>query len=523
MKKILKWILKLKKAILFRMTNYLLISIMGVFIAKVFSNLTNDFMHGDYSEIGKNIVYIVLTILCTCVIIPVLQYKEANLMEREGAEADKAIFGDFLKCDISIGPEESGTYMNILWHDFPMYRMNLIFFCSSLGAGIVTTVVAVSMIAHYSLIFALFSMLFCLCAVIIPLGYQKKLEGKKNIFFGARDNVTEALKSILSNYEYIRLENQKGILDNVLLTRQEKQVHYVQDYQKSNIRLNYMNSVVMLMGEAAIYVCGCLMINKNILGYHNLIFVILMTSVTKKGISWLIEAVQCVHNIRSAGERIQFLDDIIHEENENIGEFCNVTVQNVTFSYDKSKTMCYPETTIEQNQVYLLQGKNGAGKSTFFKLLLGEYKNYTGEITINNLDIRRIAKKNLYQIFGYIPQNPVLFRMSVKDNIVFGNSNIDQAQYERLMEGFKLKDLEDRMVEFNGDGVSGGEAQSIVIVRELLRNASIYLVDEPFNTLDSDRKTAFCNYINEESDSTFLIISHQDLPIHRTIKNIVLK
>lgn len=87
-----KWIGRLKKAILFRGANYLLIGFMGMIIAFVFSDLTDKFLNGNYQQIGWIFFQIIMVALVNCFVIPVLQYKEANLMEKQGGEADVAFF-----------------------------------------------------------------------------------------------------------------------------------------------------------------------------------------------------------------------------------------------------------------------------------------------------------------------------------------------------------------------------------------------------------------------------------------------
>ncbi len=519
MKNSLKWIMKLKKAIFLRFFNYIFTGLMGIFCANIFSNLTTKFLQADYTEIGHIVLQIIIVLVFTCVIIPIMQYKEANVMETQGAKVDAIFFEEFILKDYKINESNCNIYMNVLWSDFPAYRMNLIYFCSFLGAGLLTTVISVCLIAYHSPLFSILSVLFCCISILLPLHFQKKLEEKREKTLKARDGVSEILRNIFANIEYIRLEKQKNMLGYLLTPKQKYFADTTMNYQKSNILMGCLLNIVMLSAEAVVYMCGCWAIGKQIMDYNILVYIILMTSVTRNGIYWLIEALSCVHDIRSASNRMRSLEiNSDADRIEKVETINEITIHNVSYTYEETKEkLAYANMCFKHNVVYWLKGKNGTGKSTLLKILTGFYPNYDGEIKVNGCNFKAINLDEWRQKVGYIPQKPVLFRMTVKENILFGNSSIDNTLYEQLMTMFRLKEIEEKVVEFNGTGISGGEAQCVSIIRELLRKPKILLVDEPFNTLDADRKDIFCKYISKMTDTMFIIVSHHNFLLDREV------
>lgn len=516
-----KWIGRLKKAILFRTANYILISFMGMVIAFVFSDLTDQFLNRTYRHIGLMLVQIVLVVLITCFLIPVLQYREENLMEKQGGEADIAFFKEFLnQKNFFISEKECGMYMNILWSDFPVYRMNLVYIVSCFAAGAITVLVSVGVIAHYSVAFAFMSIAGSLIVLTLPLLFQRKLEEKNSEKLVQKDGFVENLKNILANVEYIRLERQKSIVKSILNPVQREYAESMISYEKLETVLSHLVSAVLLYLEMLIYAAGCYMISSDSIDIAVFVKVVLMISVTKNGISWLMEGAQSIHAIKNSRKRIEtVLPKGMETGGEPLSCLRHLVLRDVSFEYADSDTrITYPDFVLEGKKVYHLIGKNGAGKSTLLKILEKSYSGYEGDILVNGeRNLREIDEKDWHDLVACIPQKPLLFHMSVRDNILLGNRNIDPELYERLINEFGIKEIEDKIVGFGGEGISGGEAQSISIVRAFLRKPRMILADEPYNTLDAHRKNTLNRYMDGLDSTIFVIVSHQTVQLKRRI------
>ncbi|MCR2046752.1 ABC transporter ATP-binding protein/permease [Acetatifactor muris] len=519
-----KWIGRLKKAIIFRVTNYILVGLMGMFIAFFFSDLTDKFLNGNYQHIELIFFQIVAVLLITCFVIPVLQYKEANLMEKQGGEADVAFFREFLdQKNYSISEKDYGMYMNILWGDFPTYRMNLIFIVSYFTAGTITVLASVGIIACYHIGFALMAIVISITVLLLPLLFQKKLERRNDEKLSQKDVVVENMKNIFANVEYIRLEKQKSMVRSILRPVQDRYAGAIISYEKLKSVLTYLVNAVLLCIEILVYGAGCYMISLGNINIAVFVKVVLMISVTKNGVSWLMEGVQSIHDIKNSQKRIE---TVLLKNEEAKGEALSslhkIILKNVCFEYEGSNTRIeYPDLVLEEKNVYHLVGINGAGKSTLLKILAKYYYNYEGSILVNGEQkLKDIDERSWYGFLAFIPQKPLLFHMSVRDNILLGNREADRDLYEKLLDDFRIKELEDKTVGFGGEGISGGEAQSISLVRALLRKPQMILADEPYNTLDVSRKEMLNKYIDMMDSTTFIIVSHQVFLTEREIHTV---
>ncbi|OYX53996.1 hypothetical protein B7Y92_00945 [Candidatus Saccharibacteria bacterium 32-50-13] len=149
--------------------------------------------------------------------------------------------------------------------------------------------------------------------------------------------------------------------------------------------------------------------------------------------------------------------------------------------------------TVPAGQRVGLVGHSGAGKSTLVSLLLRFADVDTGAITLDGQNIKEVTQESLHQSVAYVPQEPLLFHRSLRDNIAYGRPDATDDQIlraakqahalefiEQLPEGF------DTLVGERGVKLSGGQRQRIAIARAILKDAPILILDEATSALDSE-------------------------------------
>lgn len=207
----------------------------------------------------------------------------------------------------------------------------------------------------------------------------------------------------------------------------------------------------------------------------------------------------------------------------------DIKFEDVTFAYPTR-----PEQTILKNlnltipggKILAVVGPSGSGKSTLASLILRFYDPLNGSVKIGNKDIKELPQTWLRNNVGTVPQEPVLFSTSIKDNIAYGCTNpelitldqiyeaADQANAFSFIEQFPQKF--DTLIGERGLNLSGGQKQRIAIARAILKNPQILLLDEATSALD-----AASEYLVQEAlenimeNRTVVIIAHR----LSTIKN----
>ena len=174
--------------------------------------------------------------------------------------------------------------------------------------------------------------------------------------------------------------------------------------------------------------------------------------------------------------------------------------------------------TIEPNQKLGIMGPSGAGKSTLINLLLRFFDVDSGEILIDGYNIKNdITQKSLRENISYIPQDPVLFHRTIRENIIYGKLD---ATEEELIEATKMAccydfiiNLEngfDTIVGERGVKLSGGQRQRIAIARAILKNSKILILDEATSALDSITEKEIQKALeNLMKNKTVIAIAHR--------------
>ncbi len=166
---------------------------------------------------------------------------------------------------------------------------------------------------------------------------------------------------------------------------------------------------------------------------------------------------------------------------------------NVNFTYPNTEIQVLKNVSfvIKPKEHVAIIGRIGSGKSTIQKLILGLYEPDSGQILIDGIDIKQIDPADLRKNIGYVSQDIMLFRGTVKENITFRASHasdaamLDAAQISTTSEFIKKHPKGYEMpIGERGQGLSGGQRQSIGIARAFLLDAPIMLMDEPSNAMD---------------------------------------
>lgn len=158
-------------------------------------------------------------------------------------------------------------------------------------------------------------------------------------------------------------------------------------------------------------------------------------------------------------------------------------------------------------------GEMGSGKTTILKMLCG-LVNYNGNITIDGQNLKECCHESICNHIAYIQQHPKMFNRNIYDNISYG-SNKSKEEVITFLKQMKLNyffkmfpDGLDSQAGKDGSKLSGGQKQLIAIIRALLQNKSIILLDEPTSSLDVQTKSSIIELIKQIEGKTILVVTH---------------
>ncbi|QQR77157.1 MAG: ABC transporter ATP-binding protein [Candidatus Moraniibacteriota bacterium] len=207
-------------------------------------------------------------------------------------------------------------------------------------------------------------------------------------------------------------------------------------------------------------------------------------------------------------------------------EFCNVS-----FDYaDGENVFTDFSFAIQDGEKVGIVGPSGAGKSTVTKLLLRFVDPQVGKITIDGQDIRAVRQDDLRRHIAYVPQEPMLFHRSIRENIAYSKP---EATIEEVIAAAKKAEAHDfisrlphgydTLVGERGVKLSGGERQRVAIARAILKDAEILVLDEATSSLDSESEHAIQEALDELMvGKTAVVIAHRLSTIRKLDRILVL-
>lgn len=245
------------------------------------------------------------------------------------------------------------------------------------------------------------------------------------------------------------------------------------------------------------------------------------------------------NKIQSAKEANNRLNEVYYEKSEfennqntklKIDKLRTIDLKNISFKYgighDLLKNI---NLTIREGEKICIIGTSGSGKTTLAKLIVGFQKPTEGKITINNYDMDKINKKTIRYFINYLPQQPYLFTGTIIENLTFGiYKDISQEKIEEACRiAAILGDIEKMPLKFNtkfsdGFGLSGGQKQRIALVRVLLSDSPILILDEATSGLDIQTEKLIINNLLKLKNKTIIFIAHRLAIAEKTDRIIVM-
>ncbi|AXQ94123.1 ATP-binding cassette domain-containing protein [Cereibacter sphaeroides] len=184
---------------------------------------------------------------------------------------------------------------------------------------------------------------------------------------------------------------------------------------------------------------------------------------------------------------------------------------------------------VRPGETVALVGPSGAGKTTILQLLLRFYDPQQGTVRIDGIDLRDMARDDFRRAIALVPQDPVIFATSARENIRFGRPDATDAEVEAAARAAAAHDFlsllpqgYDTYVGERGVMLSGGQKQRVALARAILRGAKILLLDEATSALDAESERAVQTAVEAMAhDRTTLVVAHRLATVKRADRIVV--
>ena len=527
MKKLWKYLFKYK---LLFFTRVLTISLAAL------SVICFDFMMGFIVDIFSNgetekFVPIILASIFLIILLFVTEYIDGYIMS---SYIKNTV--NYLRCDIftkilnkdmkDFSLDNSGKYISILYNDIKIIEDSLLNNIFLVISSFISFIISLLFLFSISPSIVIFIVIFGILGFVIPNALSKKLIIEKNNYSHNLEEITSVTKDLFSGFEVIKGFNIGSKINTIF----KNSSNTVESTKKKCSILESIIKGFSLSFSVTVYL-GVLILGGYLMykGEISVGTAIIIIQLSTHIVGPVKTSISLINQIKSVSLIADKIDEILYDSCEDIEEISlpkfenSIEVKNLDFSYTNDrKALNNINLTFEKNKKYAIVGESGCGKSTLIKLLMRYYKDYNGDILIDNKDIHKIFSNDLYKNMSMIQQNVFMFDDSIKENIkLFANysdeevlSICDRSGLSNLIS--RLPDGINSLVGENGNKLSGGEKQRIAIARSLINNTKILILDESTSALDNETAYNLESSLLSINDLTLIVVTH------KLIKNILL-
>ncbi len=260
-----------------------------------------------------------------------------------------------------------------------------------------------------------------------------------------------------------------------------------------------VKNFIIAMMPIVIFIVGAIRIDNGLLTVGSLIAFLGLFDAAYIPVAEIMYFMSSKHSTKPYFDRNEeflqnFSGDIpVQPEVENCDQpMINIT--NLSYKIDDKLILDGLNLDISKNGLYLLKGRNGCGKTTLFNLISSLYVPDGGAINVEGKVVN-------------LTQENELFHLTLLENLFVNEPHLAK----NLIEKFDVSHLDNRSV-LNEDNMSGGEQRKVCIIRALLQNADIYLLDEPTEYLDKNARNEFVEHlVSIKNDKIIIVISHDTI------------
>lgn len=242
-------------------------------------------------------------------------------------------------------------------------------------------------------------------------------------------------------------------------------------------------------------------------------------------ISMLMNIKMIIAQIRPSFTRLSEFFELEEEQSEQqrkIGEEQNfispevLQLDQICFAYGEKKILDHVSLYVKKGERIAIVGENGSGKSTLLNLLLRFYEPQEGRILIDNQDAAQIDLQQYRAFFSVVTQFPYLFQETVRENIDCHGRH-EEEELKKLMETLEMKELYKRLpkgfdtvIGVSGANLSGGEKQKLALMRAILKNSPVLILDEATSNFDHESEQwLFERGLELFQDKMVILVTHQ--------------
>lgn len=387
----------------------------------------------------------------------------------------------------------------------------------------------------YAAILIIFAIIYMACAITLTAAVRKQGAEQAAAESAQTGNLADAVTNVMAIKSFAGSEYEKQRFARATDTTFSQLMRFATTHQKRQAVLSIMHNSVQAI-SLLMAVVSALIFNADL---ATVFLIVSYTATIANALTQFSNNALRNYNrsFGDAADMIQILQIEPEIKDPTEPETPRVTrgairFDDVTFTHDGSAAPLFNRLNIviKAGEKVGLVGHSGSGKTTFTRILLRFSDLQGGKITIDGQNISHVRQDDLRRHIAYVPQEPILFHRSLRENIGYGSDEPSQQEIEAVAKLAHadefiaaLPDGYDTLVGERGVKLSGGQRQRIAIARAMLKNAPILVLDEATAALDSESEALIQDALWKLMENrTAIVVAHRLSTIQKMDRIIVM-
>ena len=421
---------------------------------------------------------------------------------------------------IKFNEKNSGTYISLLTNDADTIQNGFLGSMYNIYIYVLYFLFSVTLMFYYSWEMAIIVIVLSVVSILAPVIFSNRLTQKEVRQSEQNKKFTSVLKDLLNGLYVIKAFHAEPEFS----VRMHAEVNALEDARnqrrKTEEFLEITSGSISNIIQIGVFILGAYWTIQGDMTVGVVIaFVQLMNYIVAP-----IQGLPVLLSRRKAAKAIlestaTLIDEVAlspkHGENLRIEQDqYDIRFKNVSFGYDETTlALSNLNAVFEHGKSYAIVGPTGSGKSTLLRLILGEYDEYTGSITIANREVRDLSIDAIAEICSINDQDVFLFDASIQDNLTLYKKFPDDQLALAVRNAGLSTVIAEKGLDYscgeNGRNLSGGEKQRTAIARALLNDFPVLLFDEPTSALDHETSREIIQLITSLKGKTKIVVTHE--------------
>lgn len=511
-----KYILRYKKDLILSV----IFGILEVYLIYLFTTrsakLVDIFTGKKVGDIKSIILVAVVFIILACISYYISEKESKNFSKNICIDLrHDYIEGLFLSKTSNFYNKNKGGFLADIDQNVDQLRLDYLSTLPKTFTGIGRTLVYIIGLYKIHPYILLATLAFVILPGFVSSGFSKKISKLQVLRSNKYSKYIDKLNEILDGYLVIKESNNISYFLNRF---DEKNKELLEARNRLNITNSMLYEILFalnLLSYLLIIYVGSLLVRSNLINLSDLLASLTLVSISTNAMSEAFRDLTQMISTRKIKEMIviNIEDKSKIREKEKLPKL-NIKIRNLGLSYENNKIFEDLSVDIEKNKSYAIIGKSGSGKSSLAKILMKINDDYVGDIIFENGNFKSFKEKEIYSLIYYIPQNSIVFKDKLVNNIAMENNELDLEKIEKIIDRVGLTYVYESKKDsiLTNDSLSGGEKKKLELARALYKDAQVIIFDEPTSGLDPKSADIIEELIRNLNNLTRIVITHNQDP-----------